>query len=117
MTEVNLSAAIDKAAKQRAAAIMADIKESISKAVTPYWRTKQAGGEYIRGDILRVLAAMGRGTEWRDLKVVPSRFLVDACRAKIVNDLLNELPQVNELSRMPQITETFEPISGTGDGE
>jgi len=107
MKEPNLAKAIDKAAQQRAEEIIKNLKQAISDAAQRYWRPKNAGEEFIGDDVRGVLRALAASdTGWRHTSYRPSAFMVDACRAAIVNDLLKGLPKIADLMRMAELNES-----------
>ena len=100
MKESNLAKAIDKAAEQRADAIVKAIRTAVIDALRNRWRPKEAGEEYIGDDIRRLLKAMSESKDMQSVSFVISSELLAACRAAIINDLLNGLPQLRELAQM-----------------
>jgi len=104
MTEPSLAIAIDKAGEQRAKEIMKNIKLSVLKSLESAWRPKGAGEEFIGDDVKAVLRALSQPTSYdsRTLEVAPSKELIQACRAKIINDLLKGLPNIRELTEMAE---------------
>lgn len=106
MKETSLSAAIDKAAMQRAVNILVDVRNAVKQALDPYWRPKGAGSELISKDINTLLEMMARSTEsFNRITVRPSAEMVNACRGAIVEDLLNGLPKLKELFEMANYEE------------
>ena len=103
MKESNLAKAIDQAAEQRADKIIKAIRDSITKALEQHWRPKLAGEEFIGDDIRALLGKLSQsGTDWRSMSLTVSSELLAACRAAIINDLLNGLPQLRELAKMAE---------------
>lgn len=100
MKETDLSAAIDKQAAAKATQLLKDIRTAITNAVNPYWRPKVANESFVGDEIRRVLAEMAKSTEWQHMKLLPLNETVSNCRLKIVNDLLNGLPQIQALLEM-----------------
>ena len=100
MKESSLAKAIDKAAQQRAHAIITKMREAITTALQPYWRPKNAGDEDIGDDILELLRKLAESREWRAVSFMPSQHMLEACRAAIINDLLSGLPKLRELAEM-----------------
>lgn len=100
MKESNLAAAIEKAANQRAQEVIKNIKESVVESVKKHWRPKAAGEEFVGDDIRHVLKTLAEVDEWKRVKLPVSPKLVNACRGAIINELLNGLPKLQELSAM-----------------
>ena len=103
MKESNLAKAIDRAAKQRAHAIIKKIRTAIIETLQKHWRPKEVGEEFIGDDITRLLKTMADAPNaMREVSFVPSSEMLAACRAAIINDLLNGLPQLRELAKMAE---------------
>lgn len=108
MKESNLAAAIDKAAEQRAAVVIRDIRAAINNALRPHWRSPATGEQHIGDDIRKILATLAISNSWDHEHIGPSTELIDACRGAIINDLLNGLPKLRELSMMAEINSDSE---------
>ena len=103
MKESNLAKAIDHAAQQRADAIIKKVRTAIIETIAKYWRPKEAGEEFIGDDIRRLLKTLADApNEMRSVSFTISSELLAACRAAIINDLLNGLPQLRELAKMAE---------------
>jgi len=101
MKESNLAKAIDKAAEQRAHAIIKKVRNAIIDTLRNHWRPKEAGEEFIGDDIRRLLKALADApNEMQSVSFVVSTDMLAACRAAIINDLLNGLPKLRELAQM-----------------
>lgn len=100
MKETDLSKAIDRAAEQRAKAILCEVRNALVRALSPYWRPKEAGNELVAKDIRNVLTRLATADDLARMEVYPSAEMVNACRAHIVNGLLTGLPKLQELAAM-----------------
>lgn len=100
MKETDLAKAIDRAAKQRAAAILCKARDAVVRALAPYWRPDEAGREFIAADIRHMLTDLAASADLSRMPVHPSREIIDACRADIMSGLLSALPKLQELAAM-----------------
>ena len=102
MKESSLAASIDILARRRAEDFISRVKSLVQNAIKDEWRNKVAGDVLLRDDIKAVLSAytasIGNPDSYRAPK--PTDELVNACRATIINDLLNGLPKIRELAMM-----------------
>ncbi len=103
MKESSLAASIDILARRRAEEFLARIKTLVQNALKDEWRAKVAGGNEFCGDdiksvLLAYVPSIGIPDSYKAPK--PTDELVNACRATIINDLLNGLPKIRELAMM-----------------
>lgn len=103
MKESNLAKAIDKAAERRAEDIARDIQRAVVEAVKPHWRPKLAGEHYIGEDVRATLQMLAASNDWSTAKRRPSKELIEACRAAVINELLTGLPKLRELVLMDEL--------------
>jgi len=103
MKESSLAASIDTLARRRAEDFISRIKSLVQNALKDEWRNKVAGGNEFCGDDIKAVlsayvASIGIPDAYKAPK--PTDELVNACRATIINDLLNGLPKIRELAMM-----------------
>lgn len=103
MKETSLASTIDSLAKRKAEDFITQVKTAIQTALKDKYRDKVAGGSAFLGeDIKNVVeayaASIGRSDSYKTPQ--PTSDLINLCRATIVDDLLNGLPKIVELSRM-----------------
>ncbi len=102
MKESSLAASIDILARRRAEDFISRVKSLVQNALKDEWRNKVAGETLLRDDIKAVLSAyvasIGIPDAYKAPK--PTDELINACRATIINDLLNGLPKIRELAMM-----------------
>ena len=103
MNERSLSDTIDKLAQRKAEDFIAHVHTVINNALKDAWRAKIAGGrEWLGDDLKAVMQAYATSVGITDgyKAPKPTKDLVDACRATIVDDLLSGLPKLKELAMM-----------------
>lgn len=104
MNESSLAKSIDRLAEKRAKDILTNVRAAIENALKPHWRPKDASEEWIGEDIKELLRnyinSIGEGG-WNK-GTPPSQELIDACRAKVLSELLNGLPKLGELVQLAE---------------
>ena len=109
MNEPTLAKTIDRAALSRAEKIIDNFKISIINALDNKWRQKEASNELLRDDVINVLenylVYLKTSGQPHPKSPKPTDALINGCRAKILNDLIDGLPKINDLlSMLPQET-------------
>jgi len=106
MIETILAKKIDALAKTNATDFLHEVERAVAAALKPYWMPKKAGEVFLREDIRNVL---DRFDQHDKPSLSPSKKMIDAFRAKIINDLLAGLPVVKDLlllvDSLPEIDE------------
>jgi hypothetical protein len=99
MNEPCLAASIDKAAKQKAVEIQRRIEASLDAALKNAYRPKDTGEEWIGEEVKAIVTwyASRIDTSNKPSMPEPTKKLLDACRAHIINSLIKGLPQIKEL--------------------
>ena len=100
MNESTLAKKIDALAKTNATEFLHEVDRAVAAALKPYWMPKKAGEVFLREDIRNVLDRFGQHDK---PSLSPSQKMIDAFRAKIINDLLAGLPVVKELLLLVEV--------------
>lgn len=103
MNERTLSQTIDRLAEKKAKEFLEDILSRLNKILQDTYRPKIASEEFVREDVFAVIKQYVKNAETSSKGIPqPSANLVNACRAKILDDLLNGLPKIQELLKMQE---------------
>jgi hypothetical protein len=103
MNEASLAKSIDRLAEKKASDLLKQIRIDVDRLLEKYWRHTDAGGEYIGMDVRNALTAYAEmigSSHSSPREVQPTVKLIDSCRSKILSDLLNGLPKLNEIAAM-----------------
>lgn len=105
--EKTLSQAVNDLAERNARKLMERIYQELSNCLKNYYRPKEANDEFIRDDIFAILKQYITNADSQTrICPPPSNILINGCRAKIIEDLLNGLPKIQELLRLQQQLES-----------